>query len=89
MTTIKFNIFLLKVGDKEANFIGSKDWLGSVEVSITIDSLCDVPCRFSFDCFVLQIYPHLTQLRILHVRSGELPSLFDQIFLHFSKTGCC
>jgi len=61
---------LVKVGDKEANFIGSKDWLGSVEVSITIDSLCDVPCR------------------ILHVRSGELPSLFDQIFLHFTKTGC-
>jgi len=61
---------LVKVGDKEANFMGSKDWLGSVEVSITIDSLCDVPCR------------------ILHVRSGELPSLFDQIFLHFTKTGC-
>ena len=25
--------------------------------------------------------------RILHVRSGELPSLFEQIFLHFTKTG--
>ena len=35
----------LKVGDKPANFVGSRDWIGSVEVSITIDSLCDVPCR--------------------------------------------
>jgi len=59
---------LVKVGDKKANFVGSKDWLGSVEVSIIIDSLCDIPCR------------------ILHARSGELASLFDQIFLHFTKT---
>ena len=41
----------IKVGDKEANFVGSKNWLGSVEVSITIDSLCDVPCRYSYKCF--------------------------------------
>ena len=51
---IQFQCFSpLKVGDKEANFMGSKNWLGSVEVSITIDSLCDVPCRYSCgDCFL-------------------------------------
>jgi len=61
---------LVNVGDKPANFVGSRDWIGSVEVSITIDSLCDVPCR------------------ILHVRSGELSSVFVQISQHFTNTGC-
>ncbi|XP_066980582.1 ufm1-specific protease 1-like isoform X1 [Macrobrachium rosenbergii] len=36
---------LVKIGDKESNFIGSRQWIGSVEVGYIIDSLYDVSCK--------------------------------------------
>ncbi|XP_064095124.1 ufm1-specific protease 1-like isoform X2 [Macrobrachium nipponense] len=36
---------LVKIGDKESYFIGSRQWIGSVEVGYIIDSLYDVSCK--------------------------------------------
>ncbi|XP_045126809.1 ufm1-specific protease 1-like [Portunus trituberculatus] len=36
---------LVEMGDKETSFIGSRQWIGSVEVSYILDSLYDVPCK--------------------------------------------
>jgi hypothetical protein len=35
---------LVQVNDKEANFIGSKSWIGSIEISLILDSL-GIPTR--------------------------------------------
>ena len=31
--------------DKPSSFVGSKDWIGSVEVGLVLDQYCGVPCR--------------------------------------------
>ncbi|XP_072045124.1 ufm1-specific protease 1-like [Amphiura filiformis] len=36
---------LVAMGDKPDTFIGSRNWIGSFEVCITIDHLYDVPCK--------------------------------------------
>ncbi|XP_077967488.1 ufm1-specific protease 1-like [Styela clava] len=36
---------LVSMGDKEHSFMGSKEWIGSFEISICIDYVYDVPCR--------------------------------------------
>jgi Ufm1-specific protease 1 len=35
---------LVKIGDKESSFIGSRDWIGGVETCYVIDELFQVPC---------------------------------------------
>ena len=34
---------LVKMEDKPARFSGSREWIGSVEVALVLDMLCDVP----------------------------------------------
>ncbi|XP_042885071.1 ufm1-specific protease 1-like [Penaeus japonicus] len=36
---------LVEISDKEKNFLGSKQWIGSVEVCLVIDTLYDVRCQ--------------------------------------------
>ncbi|XP_077984878.1 ufm1-specific protease 2-like isoform X2 [Glandiceps talaboti] len=36
---------LVAMGDKSASFIGSKDWIGSVELGLCVDYFHDVPCK--------------------------------------------
>ncbi|CAH1250341.1 UFSP2 [Branchiostoma lanceolatum] len=36
---------LVEMQDKPANYAGSRDWIGSVEVGLCIDYFYDVPCR--------------------------------------------
>lgn len=36
---------LVKSGDKHADFVGSREWIGCFEAMIVIDTLYDVPCR--------------------------------------------
>ncbi|KAM7536704.1 hypothetical protein Aperf_G00000087782 [Anoplocephala perfoliata] len=36
---------LVRVGDKPAKFVGSRQWIGSLEVSFCISELCGVQCR--------------------------------------------
>ena len=33
---------LVDIGDKEANFVGSRKWIGSMEVSFVLDTLLGV-----------------------------------------------
>ena len=35
----------LQMEDKPSSFVGSKDWIGSVEVGLVLDQYCSVPCR--------------------------------------------
>ncbi|CAL4072483.1 unnamed protein product [Meganyctiphanes norvegica] len=36
---------LVEIGDKEGDFAASKQWIGSVEVGLVIDTLYDIPCK--------------------------------------------
>ncbi|KAK3853388.1 hypothetical protein Pcinc_040071 [Petrolisthes cinctipes] len=36
---------LVEIGDKEDDFVGSKDWIGCVEVSYVLDSLYSTQCK--------------------------------------------
>lgn len=36
---------LVDIGDKPASFIGSRQWIGSMEVNFVLDSLLGVTCR--------------------------------------------
>ncbi|XP_075534078.1 UFM1 specific peptidase 1 isoform X4 [Dermacentor variabilis] len=36
---------LVRLGDKEAQFSGSRDWIGSTEVFLCLDHFYQVPCR--------------------------------------------
>ncbi|XP_061392599.1 probable Ufm1-specific protease 1 [Musca vetustissima] len=36
---------LVRIEDKPARFVGSRDWIGALEVFYTVDTLYDVPCK--------------------------------------------
>merc|ERR1712012_522805 len=36
---------LCEMGDKPKRFVGSKDWIGSVEVGLCVDYFYDIPCK--------------------------------------------
>nr|XP_042898386.1 probable Ufm1-specific protease 1 isoform X2 [Parasteatoda tepidariorum] len=36
---------LVEIGDKEDDFIESKEWIGTVEVAYVIDHIYEIPCR--------------------------------------------
>jgi hypothetical protein len=37
---------LVDIGDKEAKFIGSKQWIGSTEVGFVLETACGVQSRY-------------------------------------------
>jgi hypothetical protein len=37
---------LVDIGDKEAKFLGSKQWIGSMEVGFVLETQCGVQSRF-------------------------------------------
>ena len=37
--------YLVELGDKPKEFIGSKEWIGAYEVMLVLDSYCKVPCK--------------------------------------------
>lgn len=53
---------LVDCGDKEAKFVGSKDWIGCFESCIIIDSLYDVPCKI-VHCSPDQIGQHVEGIK--------------------------
>ncbi|KAL7601803.1 hypothetical protein Lser_V15G21368 [Lactuca serriola] len=36
---------LVEIGDKDASFIGSRDWIGAIELSFVLDKLLGVSCK--------------------------------------------
>ena len=37
---------LVDIGDKQKNFVGSKQWIGSTEVGFVLEKACDVQSKF-------------------------------------------
>lgn len=44
-THLQIQQILVNIGDKQKDFVGSRRWIGSFEVSYVLDSLLGVTCR--------------------------------------------
>ncbi|XP_067950632.1 acylglycerol kinase, mitochondrial-like [Watersipora subatra] len=63
---------LVAMGDKDASFLGSKQWIGSVEVGLVVDKLFDVPCKILHVQSGSQLYLHIPEL-ITHFSNRKSP----------------
>eukprot|EP00126_Sphaerothecum_destruens_P004316 Sdes_comp18113_c0_seq1m7557 len=36
---------LVQMKDKPTNFVGSKDWIGSIEISLCLEHFCNISCK--------------------------------------------
>ncbi|KAJ0106533.1 hypothetical protein Patl1_18203 [Pistacia atlantica] len=79
---------LVEIGDKDPSFIGSREWIGAIELSFVLDKLLGI---FNFriclsgnpTCFIEQV-----SCKIINVRSGaELPEKCRELALHFETQG--
>lgn len=59
---------LVRIEDKPKQFIGSRDWIGALEVFYTVDTLYDVPCKIL----------HVTQHEDLNIHIPELLQYFQK-----------
>lgn len=78
---------LVEMGDKPANFAGSKEWIGSVEVGLVIDQLFDVPCKIlhsrsghDLDSLFEEVFLHFQQKRSPVMMGGDLDASSKGIF---------
>ncbi|KAF6039841.1 UFSP1 [Bugula neritina] len=69
---------LVAIGDKEKGFIGSKEWIGSVEVGLVIDKLYDIPCKilhvsngYQFNSHIQEIRNHFLSNQSVLMMGGE------------------
>ncbi|KAF6030873.1 UFSP1 [Bugula neritina] len=54
---------LVTIGDKEKGFVGSKEWIGSVEVGLVIDKLYNIPCKILHVSNGYQLNSHIQEIR--------------------------
>ncbi|OWF46642.1 ufm1-specific protease 1-like [Mizuhopecten yessoensis] len=54
---------LVAMGDKAASFVGSREWIGSFEVSICMDYLLEVPCKIIHVTSGALLYDHIEALK--------------------------
>jgi Peptidase family C78 len=40
---------LVRLGDKDASFVGSSNWIGAIELSYVLDDYLDVTCKVSHE----------------------------------------
>ncbi|GJM87613.1 hypothetical protein PR202_ga03585 [Eleusine coracana subsp. coracana] len=76
---------LVEIGDKDPSFIGSREWIGAIELSFVLDKLLGV----SF-CFHISFGKSIAQVncKIISVRSGdELPEKCRELAMHFETQG--
>ncbi|XP_057868812.1 probable Ufm1-specific protease isoform X1 [Cryptomeria japonica] len=80
---------LVEIGDKEPLFIGSREWIGAIELSFVLDKLLGT---ISY-CLLVGVGKDIKEnikvsCKILNVRSGsELPEKCRELALHFQTQG--
>jgi len=89
---------LVALGDKPASFVGSRDWIGSVEISLLLDHFYQVHAEPPTVRHVSRVLTWLHPLhgssrlqascRIIHLSSGsEFPSKASELARHFETHG--
>ena len=78
---------LVEIGDKPRGFVGSRDWIGSVEVGLVIDQLLDVPCKIlhsrsgqELDSVFEEVFRHFELRRCPIMMGGDLDASSKGIF---------
>ncbi|ELT96809.1 hypothetical protein CAPTEDRAFT_205141 [Capitella teleta] len=62
---------LVRIGDKPQSIIGSRDWIGSIEVAMVIDTLYDVPCKILHIDKGSNIHEHKEELKRHFAEKGS------------------
>ncbi|TVU51662.1 hypothetical protein EJB05_03102 [Eragrostis curvula] len=77
---------LVEIGDKDPSFIGSREWIGAIELSFVLDKLLGVSF-YSFSIFLCGWRTNVS-CKIINVRSGdELPEKCRELAMHFETQG--
>ena len=78
---------LVDIEDKPPEFVGSREWLGSVEVGLVVDQFCDVPCKIvhsrsgeELESVFGQVFQHLQQKKCPIMMGGDLDNSSKGIF---------
>ena len=73
--------------DKPSSFVGSRDWIGSVEVGLVLDQLCEVPCKIvhsrsgrELDYVFDQVEEHFRRRKCPIMMGGDLDCSSKGIF---------
>ena len=80
-------VLSFQLEDKPRSFAGSKEWIGSVEVMMVIDKICDVPCKIlharkgkDLDNLFDQVLEHLKKRCCPIMMGGDLDCSSKGIF---------
>ncbi|XP_075534076.1 UFM1 specific peptidase 1 isoform X2 [Dermacentor variabilis] len=68
---------LVRLGDKEAQFSGSRDWIGSTEVFLCLDHFYQVPCRILHASTGGKVANHVDAL-LKHFEQQGSPVMMDR-----------
>ena len=78
---------LVSVGDKPAKFVGSRQWIGSTEVGMCLNTLLGVSCTRQTDGPIYIFFVQITY-KIMFVNSGsELEDKGRELATHFQIEG--
>ncbi|XP_074663145.1 putative Ufm1-specific protease 1 [Tubulanus polymorphus] len=61
---------LSAMGDKESSFIGSKLWIGSVEVGLVLDKVYDTPCKIVHIHSGSELHKYVDEIKQHFVKFG-------------------
>lgn len=75
---------LVDIQDKPANFIGSKQWIGSTEVSFVLDTMLGVSCKILHASSGEEIANHGEDL-VYHFQMQGTPIMIGMVILIFKN----
>lgn len=78
--------YLVRIGDKPHSFAGSKQWIGSMEVSMCMDGFMGVQCRILRVDSGADLAEHGATL-VRHFETHGTPIMIGEFF--FLVCGCC
>ena len=61
-----------------SSFVGSKDWIGSVEVGLVLDQYCSVPCRI-LHCRSVKDLANIFHQVLKHFEERSCPIMMSNI----------
>ncbi|GBM51009.1 Ufm1-specific protease 1 [Araneus ventricosus] len=62
---------LVEIGDKNPSFIGSRQWIGSVEVSYCLDHFYKIPCRILHCRNIEELQKHASDINDHFIQYGS------------------
>lgn len=73
----------MEIGDKDDSFIGSREWIGAIELSFVLDKLLGVSSYFGYENIVMQNFCIITFVKagILIEVQTLIPSKYRKMII--------